>query len=57
MSRSDIVTAPISVRITLNLPAIRCAALATGAHRTSGSVAVSSAMAERTDIRWDLPVP
>ena len=28
-----------------------------GAHRTSGSVAASSAMAERTDIRWDLPVP
>ena len=50
------VVAPSSVRATWNRPAMRCAG---PAMRGSTTVARSarSAMADSTDIRWDLPVP
>ena len=55
-ARKSIVVAPSSLRATLNLPAMRCAGPAIRGS-TEPARSARSAMAERTDIRCDLPVP
>ena len=57
MSRRGMVVAPISVRTTWNLPAIRAAASAAWAWLRLAARSPCSANAETTDIKCDLPVP
>jgi len=57
MSRSDMVVAPISVRTTLNLPAIAFAASFTCSLLRWFNSSARSQIAEITAIRCDFPVP